>query len=124
MKQNRDKQVKSLMVADYATLAVIEAKTATWVVGGKKQGVMTSVPKWAFARELDAQEFVRENGGEVTTFDRAKKAAEDEVGEKTGAHAHHGPGAQMLLNPAFGDDIFPPIRPAHGWSTINSCIWT
>ena len=38
MKQNKDKQVKSLMVADYMTRELIDARTATWVVGGKKDG--------------------------------------------------------------------------------------
>ncbi len=124
LKQNKDKQVKSLMVADYVTKELIDARTATWVVGGRKEGVMTSLPKWAFAKEKDAQEFVKEDGGEVTSFDRVMKAAEMEIGkdeEKT--HEHHGhshgghdmgPGAQMLYNPAMGDDIYH-THPAGMW---------
>lgn len=126
MKQNKDKEVKSLMVADYATKELIDARAATWVVGGRKEGVMTSLAKWAFAREEDAQKFVKENGGEVTTFDRAMKAADEEVGEKTEmTHEHHmhmghdmsqhmGPGAQMVFNPGFGDDIYH-THPAGMW---------
>jgi hypothetical protein len=118
MKQNKDKQVKSLMVADYVTKELIDARAATWVVGGKVEGVMTSTPKWAFAGKDEAQKFVQENGGEVTTFDLAMKAADEEVGEKTEmtrehhTHAGHdmsqhmGPGAQMVFNPGFGDDIY------------------
>ena len=79
MRQNRDKQVKSLMVADYVTQELIDAKTATWVVGGNKQGVMTSLPKWAFARKEDAQKFIKENGGKISSFDETMKAAEDEA---------------------------------------------
>ena len=71
MKQNRGKQVKSLMVADYASKELTDARSATWVTGGKKQGVMTSLAKWAFARQEDAQRFVKENGGRITTFDDA-----------------------------------------------------
>ena len=71
MKQNKGKKVKSLMVADYATKELTDAKTAAWVVGGKKSGVMTSQAKWAFAGKEGAQKFVKENGGRITTFDEA-----------------------------------------------------
>jgi len=122
MRQNKDKQVKSLMVADYVTQGLIDAKTASWVVGGNKQGVMTSLPKWAFARGEDAQKFVKENGGEVTPFDKVMKSAEGEVGGDTATpheghtHAGHdmGPGAQMLFNPAMGDQIYH-THPAGMW---------
>jgi nitrous oxide reductase accessory protein NosL len=121
-RQNRDKQVKSLMVADYTTKELIDAKTAPWVVGGKKEGVMTSLPKWAFAREEDAQKFVKENGGELAIFDKVMKLAEEEVdGDSAMTHKQHthaghdmGPGAQMLFNPAFGDDIYH-THPAGMW---------
>jgi copper chaperone NosL len=118
MKQNKDKQVKSIMVADYSTGKMIDAGTATWTVGGEKMGVMTSVAKWAFAGAEDAQKFVKETGGELTSFDQVMKAAADEVDKETGHHAHHhehmGPGAQMLYNPAFGDDIYH-THPAGMW---------
>ncbi len=121
MKQNPDRQVRSLMVADYPTQQLTDAKNATWVLGGSKQGVMTSLPKWAFAREEDARGFVKENGGELTTFAKAMKSAEEEVGGGTSAthkhsHAGHdmGPGAQMLYNPGFGDDIYH-VHPAGMW---------
>ncbi len=122
MKQNKDKQVKSLMVADYITKELIDARTAVWVMGGNKQGVMTSLPKWAFAREEDAQKFVLENGGKLASFDQAMKAAEEEIAEGAGTgqmgHMHAGcnmgPGAQMLFNPGFGDDIYH-THPAGMW---------
>jgi len=121
LKQNKDKQVKSLMVADYMTHELTDARTAIWVVGGKKEGVMTSVAKWAFARESDAQKFVQENGGKLTSFDQAMQAAGEETAEKTEpakshhAHAGHmGPGAQMVFNPGFGDDIYH-THPAGMW---------
>lgn len=126
LKQNMDKQVKSLMVADYTTTELTDARAATWVVGGMKQGIMTLVAKWAFARETDAQKFVQEDGGEVTTFAQAMNAAEKEVGEKTErvnehhAHVGHdmsqhmGPGSQMLFNPGFGDDVYH-THPAGMW---------
>jgi nitrous oxide reductase accessory protein NosL len=75
MKENKGKQVKSLKVADYVTNKLVDARSATWVIGGGKQGVMTDMPKWAFAKKDDAQKFVKENGGRVTTFDEALNLA-------------------------------------------------
>jgi nitrous oxide reductase accessory protein NosL len=121
LKQNKDKQVKSLMVADYTTRELIDAKTATWVIGGKEQGVMTSVAKWAFARSEEAQKFVIANGGQLTSFDQAMQAAGAEVAEKPemkdAHHAHAGhmaPGSQMMSSPGFGDDIYH-THPAGMW---------
>ena len=71
LKQNKRKQVVALLVADYAGKALMDARSATWVTGGKKPGVMTPLPKWAFAKREDAQRFVRENGGTITGFDDA-----------------------------------------------------
>lgn len=79
LQQNKGKQIRSLLVADYPTQALLEAKTATWVVGGKKQGVMTVLAKWAFARTEDARRFRKENGGRVKSFAQALKAATLEV---------------------------------------------
>ncbi|HJW29823.1 MAG TPA: nitrous oxide reductase accessory protein NosL [Saprospiraceae bacterium] len=118
LKQNKDKQVKSLMVADYATKELIDARTATWAVGGNKEGVMTAAAKWAFAKGSDAREFVKQNGGEIASFDIAMKASEGEVAEgKLAGHDHQmhmEPGSQMIFNPAMGDDIYH-IHPAGMW---------
>jgi len=75
MKENKGKQVKSLKVADYYSRKLVDARTATWVIGGSKPGVMTAIPKWAFAKKEEAQKFVKENGGRVTTFDEALNLA-------------------------------------------------
>jgi nitrous oxide reductase accessory protein NosL len=79
LRQNRDKPVRSLMVADYSTKELVDAGSATWVVGGKRHGVMTALAKWAFAKTEGARSFVSENGGEVTPFDQALKAATLEI---------------------------------------------
>jgi nitrous oxide reductase accessory protein NosL len=79
LQQNKGRQVRSLMVADYPTKELIDAGTATWVVGGKKQGVMTAKAKWAFARAEDARRFMEENGGSAHSFDQAMNAAVMEV---------------------------------------------
>ncbi len=79
IKHNKGKQLKSLMVADYSSKELIDVKTASWVVGGRMNGGMNSPAKWAFAKEEDARKFVKENGGEITTFDLALKAANEEL---------------------------------------------
>ena len=118
LKQNKDKQVKSIMAADYVTKDLIDARTAIWVIGGDKPGGMNSPAKWAFAKEADAQKFVSENGGKISSFDEAMKSASEEVGGAAGDHhghaCHEEPGAQMLFNPAFGDDIYH-THPAGMW---------
>jgi nitrous oxide reductase accessory protein NosL len=119
MKQNKDKQAKSLMVADYTTKKLIDAKSAIWVVGGKKEQAMTPLPKWAFAKEKDARDFVTENSGEVTSFEEVMRAAEineENPQEQHPRHdmAHMGQGAQMLYNPSMGTQIYH-IHPAGMW---------
>jgi len=79
LQQNRDKPVRSLMVADYSTKELLDARKAYWIVGGKKKGVMTALAKWAFAREGDARRFVEEQGGIVNSFEQAMKSATMEV---------------------------------------------
>jgi nitrous oxide reductase accessory protein NosL len=70
------------MVADYATKKLIDARSAVWVVGGRKSGVMTARAKWAFGSAEEARRFVVENGGTVSTFDQAMSAATIEVLEQ------------------------------------------
>lgn len=69
------KEAKSYQVADYNTKKLTDARAATWVIGGEKKGVMTTVAKWAFAGKKDAESFVKANGGELATFEEALKAA-------------------------------------------------
>lgn len=76
---NQEKRIGALMVADYGTKELLAAKRATWVVGGKRTGVMTAQAKWAFARAEDAQRFMAENGGRVNSFAQALNAATLEV---------------------------------------------
>ncbi len=75
MKSNKAKRVKSLKVADLNSKKLVNAETATWVIGGSKPGVMTEMPKWAFARKEDAQKFVRAYGGRVASFSEALNLA-------------------------------------------------
>ncbi len=76
---NMDKTPKSLKVGDLATKELIDAETAVWVLGGNKPGVMSKRAKWAFAKKEDAEKFVKEDGGEVCTFDRAMRATYEDM---------------------------------------------
>jgi copper chaperone NosL len=78
LKTNADKKVKSLQVADYNSKLLVDAKKATWVIGGKKSGVMTAQPKWAFAQKADAEAFIKANGGTLAGFDEALAQADKE----------------------------------------------
>ena len=77
--RNPGRTVTSLKVADRTTRRLLDAETATWVLGGRKQGVMTKLPKWAFACKACAEAFVRPNGGEIVTWSRALSVARGEI---------------------------------------------
>ena len=58
-----DKTPTAISVADYGTKKLIDAEKAVWVVGGSVQGVMTKNAKWAFENKVDAENFIKQNGG-------------------------------------------------------------
>ena len=76
---NKDKTAKTIMVGDYDSKELIDAKTAFWVIGGTKRGVMTKRAKWAFQKKEDAEKFIAENGGELANFEQALKAAQEDL---------------------------------------------
>jgi copper chaperone NosL len=78
-----DKLPKSILVADMNTKKLIDAETASWVVGGSKPGVMSRRAKWAFEKKDDAEAFVRENGGSLASFDEAMKLAYEDMYQDT-----------------------------------------
>jgi nitrous oxide reductase accessory protein NosL len=92
-KKAKGKAVKSFQVADYNTKKLIDAKSAAWVIGGSKKGVMTSIAKWAFADKKGADAFIKQNGGKPATFDEALKAAEK---EQTGSSQNKGHGEHKM----------------------------
>lgn len=74
--------VKSLLVADRDTRTMLEAEKAFWVMGGKKRGVMTERPKWAFSSKEAAEAFIKANGGQIVTWDEALASARAEAGKQ------------------------------------------
>ena len=76
---NIDKTPKSIQVADYNTKNLIDAEGAIWVIGGQKPGVMTKRAKWAFEKKADAEAFIKTNGGNLSGFEEAIKAAYEDM---------------------------------------------
>ncbi len=74
-----DKTPKAILVGDYGSKSLIDAEKAFWVTGGGKMGVMTKRAKWAFEKKEDAEGFVKENGGEISTFETVIKAAYEDM---------------------------------------------
>jgi copper chaperone NosL len=77
--KNIDKTPKSMQVGDYVTKKLINAETATWVLGGNKPGVMTKRAKWAFENKENAESYIKENGGEICDLDRAMQATYEDM---------------------------------------------
>lgn len=78
-----DKMPIAIKVGDYNRKELINAETATWVLGGKVKGVMTGRAKWAFASKDEAMKFVAENSGEVVDFEAAISAAYQDMYQDT-----------------------------------------
>jgi nitrous oxide reductase accessory protein NosL len=76
---NPGKKVKELLAADRDSRKLINAETAIWVMGGKKPGVMTNRPKWAFASRGAAGAFVKSYGGKIVSWEQALAAARDDA---------------------------------------------
>jgi nitrous oxide reductase accessory protein NosL len=76
---NPGKTVKALLVADRDSRTLLEAEKAIWVMGGKKRGVMTEQPKWAFQSKESAEVFIKTNGGKIVTWAEALAAAREEA---------------------------------------------
>ncbi len=71
----------SIEVGDYDGRHLIDAESASWVVGGSLPGVMTRRAKWAFETPEAAQAFIQQHGGESTDFDAVLKAAFEDMYE-------------------------------------------
>lgn len=73
------KATKAILAGDYTTRKFTDAEKATWVIGGKVPGLMTSRAKWAFENKAAAEAFVKEDGGTLATFQEALTAADDDL---------------------------------------------
>jgi hypothetical protein len=78
---NPGKAPKAIMVGDYRTKQLIDAQGAWWVIGGDRYGIMSIRGKWAFEEKGHAEEFIREHGGKIGSFDEALQAAFEDMWE-------------------------------------------
>lgn len=76
---NPGKAVKALLVADRDSRTLLDAEKAVWVMGGKKRGVMTEQPKWAFQSKEGAEVFIKANNGKIVAWAEALAAAREEA---------------------------------------------
>ncbi len=75
MAAHREKTIIRILVADYVTKELVDAKKAFWVIGGNQAGVMTERAKWAFREKPAAEAFIKDHGGTLGTYHDAMKAA-------------------------------------------------
>ncbi len=80
---DRLKIVTKFSAADYNTRKLIDAKKASWVIGGSRAGVMTSRAKWAFEKRRDAEAFTKRYGGIISAFDAVIKATFQDMYDDT-----------------------------------------
>ena len=79
LESHKERPAKSILTADRDTRLLIDAEKAIWVIGGKKRGVMTQKPKWAFGTEAAARSFIAANGGSIASWAEARASAMEEV---------------------------------------------
>jgi nitrous oxide reductase accessory protein NosL len=72
---NIDRTASHIYVGDYGSRKLIDAETASWVIGGSRPGVMSANAKWAFETKEGAAGFIKEHGGTLSTFDDSVSAA-------------------------------------------------
>ena len=78
-----DKTPTAIKVGDFNSQQLIDAETAFWVIGGTKPGVMSTRGKWAFSEKAAAEQFVTSNGGIISDFDHAMRAAYEDMYKDT-----------------------------------------
>jgi len=75
--------VKEILVVDAKTEKLIDARSATYVVGSKAPGTMSKISKYAFGDPSDAKAFQAKMGGQIMSFsdaaDSARKTMEKDV---------------------------------------------
>lgn len=64
-----NEEIKNPQVVDNDTLKFIPATSAFYVVGSSKPGTMSTISKYAFAKEQSAVAFAKEFGGEMMGYD-------------------------------------------------------
>ena len=79
----KNRRLKSIQVGDFATSEMINADKAHWVIGGSQPGVMTMTATWAFNKRIDAETFIKNNGGKLGDFNDAIDAIYEDLKSTT-----------------------------------------
>ena len=66
-------RVQKVMVADFLSADLIDAKTASYLEGSDIPGVMSYTSRIAFRNGAEAKEFQKKHGGRIVSFDDALK---------------------------------------------------
>ena len=77
--QDNEINTKDVKVVDASTQKLINATTAFYVVGSDIRGTMSKVSKLAFGDAESAEDFSMENGGDIVSFDKALKMAQESL---------------------------------------------
>lgn len=76
-----EKGPAKVMAGTYDRRNLVDAEKAVWVLGGEKHGVMSIRGKWAFEKKEDAEAFIRDFGGAITSFREVMTAAYEDMWE-------------------------------------------
>lgn len=68
-----NKKVDTPKVVDNDTLKFILSEDAFYVVGSKKPATMSTISKYAFGTKKSAEQFAKEFGGEIMSYDEVAK---------------------------------------------------
>lgn len=80
---NHANKIKTIEVVDTKSLKLIDAKTATYVVGSSKKGTMSTISKYAFEKKVDALEFQKNFGGKLHNFEETLNLAKKSLSNDT-----------------------------------------
>lgn len=76
---NMGRSPESIQAGDFNSRHLVTADKAHWVIGGKKEGTMSTRGKWAFQKKEEADSFIAKNGGSAGTFQDALKASFEDL---------------------------------------------
>lgn len=71
--------IDSIMAVDIKSDKFVDAHKAYYVVGSKIPGTMSTISKLAFAKKEDAEEFVKQYGGEIKDFEETFKLSRESL---------------------------------------------
>jgi copper chaperone NosL len=70
-----------ILVGTYDHGKLVDAEKAVWVLGGSEHGVMSIRGTWAFEKKEDAEAFIRDRGGSITSFRNIMTATFEDMWE-------------------------------------------